>query len=885
MALSSGTKLGPYEILSPLGVGGMGEVYRARDTKLNRDVALKVLPEIFAANAERMARFQREAQVLASLNHPNIAAIYGLEESGATRALVMELVEGETLADQLKSGAIRSDDALPVAKQIADALEYAHERGIIHRDLKPANVKVTPEGTVKVLDFGLAKALDPGATSSPTGTAPLQDSPTLTAAATQAGVILGTAAYMSPEQARGKTVDRRADIWAFGCVLYEMLTGKRPFEGETVTDVLAALVVKEPDWDALPTTTSASIQKLIRRCLTKDPKQRLRDIGEARITIEETISGNDSVAAIYDRRIPDVERSSPLQRALPWIVAAVALILGLAAGWWYGTRSTPAPKEWSGDLLPGPSIAFSPRVAPDGRLVAIQAMVDNLSQIGVLDPASGNWTLLTRDRTQGLIINLSWSRDGSKIYFDRFNPQPVGVFSIPVLGGEARELLSNATAPEELPDKSMILVRVDPDRRNQIYHYWPETGQLQALGAWVEFQPSVSLRLFPDGKEAVYFGWAKGARDAPHLYALDIATGNSRRLAPDLPITVASQNFALAVAPDGQSVLFDLPSGNLHRIVAIPRSGESKFRTVIDLTSPTWHLDVGAEGSLYVDQIDRPLQILKISPSGGIPDVLASIESYPSVSAPTAAELPDGRLVLSMLISGKPRLLLGKPGESSFPLLQGNTDASPPAASLGNGEVAFVAGSAPNTSLAIASVKEGRILAQFPETKGKTINSVAASPDGATVYYVSSGTVWAVPSQGGTPRKICDGDGVAVDPGGNFLIVNLFEAERVRLERIPLSGGSPQPIQVKGDLAISPVPLGGTALDKRGRLLVSVAPSDSWFFGLGILNVASGTLTRIPSTYTGDVAIAGWTDDGQILVSSSPLGAHIWRFRPVTSEK
>ena len=258
--LSAGTKLGPYEILAPLGAGGMGEVYRARDTKLNRDVALKVVPEAFAKDAERMARFQREAPVLASLNHPNIAAIYGLEESGGVRALVMELVEGPTLAERIvgaglvpaqgrpQGAPLQIDEALPIARQIAEALEYAHEKGVIHRDLKPANIKVTVDGAVKVLDFGLAKALDPQTPAPGVGAiheSSLQDSPTLSIAATQEGVILGTAAYMSREQAKGKPVDRRADIWAFGCVLYEMLTGKHAFEGETVSHVLAAVIMKD----------------------------------------------------------------------------------------------------------------------------------------------------------------------------------------------------------------------------------------------------------------------------------------------------------------------------------------------------------------------------------------------------------------------------------------------------------------------------------------------------------------------------------------------------------------------------------------------------------------------------------------------------------------
>jgi len=261
-----GKTISHYRIVERLGEGGMGEVYRARDSKLNREVALKVLPEVFAKDVERMARFHREAQVLASLNHPNIAAIHGLEESNGVRALVMELIEGPTLADRIAQGPIPLDEALPIARQIAEALEYAHEKGIIHRDLKPANIKLTAEGMVKVLDFGLAKALEGGGT---TASDP-ENSPTLTLAATQAGVILGTAAYMAPEQARGKAVDRRADIWSFGVVFYEMLTGTRLYRGETVSDTLAAVLKVEPDWHALPAEVPPTIRKLLRRCLTKE---------------------------------------------------------------------------------------------------------------------------------------------------------------------------------------------------------------------------------------------------------------------------------------------------------------------------------------------------------------------------------------------------------------------------------------------------------------------------------------------------------------------------------------------------------------------------------------------------------------------------------------
>ena len=292
MTIATGTKLGSYEVVAQIGAGGMGEVYRAHDTKLARDVAIKVLPEAFAHDPERLSRFQREAKILASLNHPNIATIYGLEQANGTSYLVMELVSGETLAERVKAGPLPIEEALTVAKQIAEALEAAHEKGIIHRDLKPANVKVTPEGKVKVLDFGLAKAFEGDATNEDMG-----NSPTLSRAATMQGVILGTAAYMSPEQAKGKAVDKRTDIWAFGAVLYELLTGKPAFHGEDVGDILASVVKTEPAFDSLPANISPSIRVLLQRCLRKDRRQRTPDAAILRIEIEDALTAPKDVGA------------------------------------------------------------------------------------------------------------------------------------------------------------------------------------------------------------------------------------------------------------------------------------------------------------------------------------------------------------------------------------------------------------------------------------------------------------------------------------------------------------------------------------------------------------------------------------------------------------
>jgi serine/threonine-protein kinase len=342
MAVAAGAKLGPYEILAPIGAGGMGEVYRARDAKLKRDVALKVLPEAFASDPERLARFQREAEVLASLNHPNIAHIYGVEE----RALAMELVEGAS-----PKGPMPFDEAWHIASQIAAALEYAHDKGIVHRDLKPANVKVTPEGVVKLLDFGLAKAF------ASHGEAPSdpENSPTITCGGTEVGVILGTAAYMSPEQARGKPVDKRADIWAFGVVLYELLTGERLFKGEDASETLAQVLAKQPDFARAP----AKAQRLLRSCLEKDPKLRLRDIGDAKQLLEEP-----------------PQAASPPHRKLPWAVAVptvAAIVLGVLL--WRTTRPIDRPLvrldvDLGPDVSLGSYAGADATISPDGSRLA-----------------------------------------------------------------------------------------------------------------------------------------------------------------------------------------------------------------------------------------------------------------------------------------------------------------------------------------------------------------------------------------------------------------------------------------------------------------------------------------------------------------------------------
>lgn len=485
MALTIGARLGAFEITGLVGAGGMGEVFRARDTRLGRDVAIKVLPDLFARDPERMSRFEREAQLLASMNHPHIASVYGVEETHGLRALVMELVDGPTLADRIAGGPLPIDEALPIARQIADALEAAHDRGIIHRDLKPANVKLTAAGAVKVLDFGLAKAVE---TTTPGGD--LAHSPTMSVG-TKAGVILGTAAYMSPEQARGRLTDRRTDIWAFGCVLFEMLTARQAFAGESVTDLIAAIVKEEPDWSALPADVPHGVVRLLQRCLRKDAKQRLHDIGDARLELEEIIAdpsaGARSARALTGRS----------DRRTVIAFGVLSGVLALLAAWLGFRGQAPAvvPSVVRFEIGTPPDVRLGPAtwpaavLSPDGTHIALTASrqgaptelyVRSLDKLqltalpgtkGATAPffsADGRWIAFTADnklkkipREGGTALTIcdadwgggTWSADDTIVYTPNYSH---GLWKVQGSGG----------APQKLTDP-------DP-AKGELGHWWPE---------------------------------------------------------------------------------------------------------------------------------------------------------------------------------------------------------------------------------------------------------------------------------------------------------------------------------------------------------------------------------------------------------------------------
>jgi serine/threonine-protein kinase len=525
MPLAGGTHLGPYEILSALGAGGMGEVYRARDTKLDRAVAIKILPEAFAADTERIARFQREAKTLASLNHPNIAHIHGLEESSGVRALVMEVVEGEDLAQRIARGAIPVAEALPIAKQMADALEAAHEQGIIHRDLKPANIRVRRDGTVKVLDFGLAKAMEPTGVASPS----VSQSPTITTPAmTQAGMILGTAAYMSPEQAGGKPVDTRADIWAFGCVLYEMLTGQRAFAGQGVSETLARVLEREPDWARLPATLSPALRTYLRRCLQKDPRQRVQAIGDVRLALE----------GAFETALP--QTAAPAGVAEWRRVALVGVAATIASGAIIGTlvwvAMRPAPPRVSRlQLTPAGVAALSINwnerdvaITPDGSRVIYVGNQGTQIFVRALDTLAPV-AVFTGSSVSGLFV----SPEGQWIGFR----DGLGVLKkVAVAGGPAVTLTTIDTAGSSGatwgPDDTIIfatnsvdtgLQRVSAAGGPLTVLTRPDRAQGEADHFWPEMMP---------GGRAVLFTITSltAGLDAAQVAVLDLQTGARRIL-------------------------------------------------------------------------------------------------------------------------------------------------------------------------------------------------------------------------------------------------------------------------------------------------------------------------------------------------------------------
>jgi serine/threonine protein kinase len=603
MSLTPGSRVGAYEIFAAIGAGGMGEVYRARDRKLERDVAIKILPEALAGDPERIARFEREAKTLAALNHPNIAHIHGVEESDGIRALVMELVEGPTLADRLLKGPLPIQEATGIATQIADGLDAAHERGIVHRDLKPANIKITSDGRVKLLDFGIAKLVVGDVAGDD-----LTHAPTVTVERTRDGVLLGTAAYMSPEQARGQVVDKRTDIWAFGCVLYEMLTGRSTFARHTVTDTLAAIIEREPDWAALPPSTPSGILDLLHRFLEKNPKRRLRDVGDARIEIETSIAGGGRQALRIRR----------------WLVPATVGIVALAWFLWSQHERRPASAQdpvrnaTFSQITDQSGIELFPSLSPDGRALVYASR------------ASGNWDIYFQRVGGKNPVNLTrnseaddtqpaFSSDGDRIAF-RSERDGGGIFVMGATGESVRRLTTFGYNPTWSPDGKEIAfasegITFGPDARAPTSQLWTvnvATGDRKlvlmedAIGpSWSPHGDRIAYAAFKEGRRSI---WAIPARDA-------------RRVEPRGPVVVELR------------VETAYERGRARTETVIEAPGQSVPRASIHILA---NVDRRLHGNRPLAQIHRPGRWLDVIDAASIPIVASADQHARTIVRPKA---------------------------------------------------------------------------------------------------------------------------------------------------------------------------------------------------------------------------------------------------------
>ena len=718
MHLSAGMRIGPYDVLEPLGEGGMGQVWKARDARLLRDVAIKVLPEAFADDPERLARFERECQMLASLNHPNIATIHGIEETSSGRALVMELVAGPTLADRIGAGPIAVHDALAMARDVADALEAAHERGIIHRDLKPANLKQSDDGRVKVLDFGLAKSNGAGRPSGVT------ESPTI-ASFSMAGTLVGTAGYMSPEQARGAAVDRRTDIWAFGCVLYELLTGRRTFEGHTFADVLAASVRAEPDMAALPADVPASIGRLIERCLVKDPRQRLRDIGDARLAIEDALAGRDAGGAATDRP------ARPGWRLHAWWLLVAAITTGLGSWVALHVRDARAPEVRKLEVtLPDPLMDTwtRPRLSPDGQAIAF-GTTDHL------------W-IRRMDRVEPLEVPGSeraeapfWSWDGQHLAF--------------------------------AAQRKLWRIRIDGGGPTAVCDLPPSADGRIIAGVW---RPDDVI---------VFSGW----HDA--IYEVPAAGGDPRVLLR--PAAYEVDFHELALLPDGKTLLMlphEVTGQPLPRIEAL-RAGR-RIVIVRDQPRTTFEFPRYApSGHLLYERLGTNIGIWALPFS---PDTLTvtgdAFRIAPDGRMPQVAR--DGTLVYVLGTTPYQLAWVDRKGARLSSLGPPLWDVGAPAISPDEKHVAVPMSDRPNTPadrhIWIIETATGRLTPLYAPTT-RTGDAVPSwSPDGTSVIFVQAARdqptlVWCRAALCGAPRDLLPGNGrVTFSPAGVFVFARSGKA-------------------------------------------------------------------------------------------------------------
>jgi Tol biopolymer transport system component/tRNA A-37 threonylcarbamoyl transferase component Bud32 len=804
VSLSPGQRFGPYEIVAPLGAGGMGEVYRARDTKLDREVAIKLLPPAFASDADRLARFQREARLLAALNHPNVAAIHGLDEADGQPFLVLELAEGEDLSERIARGRVPVDEALAIARQVAEALEAAHEKGIVHRDLKPANVKVGADGQVKVLDFGLAKAWSGDAVGAASGSGALSQSPTLAHTGTEAGLLLGTAAYMAPEQARGKPVDKRADVWAFGAVVFEMLAGHKLFEGETITDVLAAVVRQEIDWSALPAATPPGILRLLRRCLERDPKQRLRDIGEARIAL----SAPDDTAT--PAPLPPRGLSRRTAAALVAGAAGGAFALGVGVGRRFPGGGGPAAGEGQGGLsitrVTSSGNVTGAVLSPDGRFVAYVESDQGEQSLWLRQLATGQTLRLAPPRNV-YYWGLSFTRDGNAIVFGLKSPEDIdGAFhSISTLGGAARRLVAGIDCgPAFSPDGSRmawVRARHPTPEESALMIAKADGSESRVLSAFA--LPEAVAPIFwagpdwsPDGRRiavAVVRLGSEKAETAGKIVAVSVEDGRKQTLAEP------GWRFVAQVAwlPGGEGLLAIARSDEQEheQVWLVPRPGDAPRPVTSDLLQYRI-VSLAADGRSFLTVAADSLSSVWLAPreGGGRSRKLGGSKVDGAFGLDFA---PDGRIVYTSVEGGKLGLwITGADAAERSPLVTGDESAVNPVIAASGG-VFYVARTRAGKQIRRAGLdgSPSRLVA-----RGVLDPDFAVSPDGQDVVYTAlgngEGRLFRVSTSGGAPEPLTDysASTPAFSPDGKRLAFYYLDgrSRRLRIGIAPAAGGRPE---------------------------------------------------------------------------------------------
>jgi Tol biopolymer transport system component/tRNA A-37 threonylcarbamoyl transferase component Bud32 len=771
-----GRQIGSYHLLSLLGTGGMGEVYRARDSKLGREVAIKVLPSALTRDPDRLARFAREARLQAALNHPHIAAIYELVEAEDLQALVLELVEGPTLAERVAKGPVSIKETLVIARQIAEALEVAHEKGIIHRDLKPANIKLTADGNVKVLDFGLAKF---GESARGEADSKLLERPTMTFEGTEVGLVLGSAPYMSPEQARGQAVDKRSDIWAFGCVLFELLTGRAVFLRDTIADTLAAVLEGSPDWDALPAATPESIVRLLPRCLEKDPRRRLRDIGDTRIEIEEAAAVLASPAGSESGRIRATrDRVSAAPRRAHfarWAAAAVSLVaLGVMVAWYiHHTHRSVLPNPFEGatftKLTDFEGAEQHAAISRDGKFVAFLSDRDGKWDIWVTQVGTGDFHNLTNGSVQELrnpeVRELGFSPDGSLVIFWRRRPDSAGAglvdggWAVPTLGGPLRPYLPGIAELDWSPDGSRI-----------VYHT-PTPGD----SLFVTEAGEKSGQQIYSAKPGVHNHFPLWSSDAAFIYFVQGYPPNEMDIWRIRPTGGEPERLTFHIGPVSFPILLD-------------------NRTIL-------YLATAEDGSgPWIHELDVERRVTRRLSTG--------VEEYESL-----ASSADGRRLVATVSGGVAGLWrvpiadrVAHESEATRLALPTTRGLSP---RIGNGFVLYRAPKAGTDAL--WRVQEGMGTELWNGADGRVVAGPAIAPDGRSIAFPvqkqGMARLYVTNADGTGARRLAEEldvrGGPAWSPDGQWIAIAAIQDGEPRLYKIPVHGGTP--VRLTDEYSLDPL--------------------------------------------------------------------------------